>query len=412
MAIANSQSSRISAGPEREPQRRGRACWAEIDLGAIAFNCQALCREIGPSTELMAVVKANAYGHGISGIAETLVTAGASRFGVACVEEAVELRTAGVDAPILVLGYVPPWEADRVVRLDLTVALATRELAVALDAAARRIGRRALAHLKIDTGMSRFGVLSSELVPFAGVVAALSGIEVEAVFTHLATADEPELPLASEQLREFDRACADLARHGLMPPKRHALNSAGAFSFPEARFDIVRSGLMLYGLSPAPIPSVPPLRPALTLRARIARLRRLEPGTCVGYGCAFRAGRPTDLALLPIGYADGLSRALSNRGAALVNGRRVPMVGRISMDQCTIDVTDAGPLAEGDVATLLGSDGDETIDAVEMAGWRDTIPYEVLTSLSIRIPRLYTRDRHTVTVAENGAIVNNDSSSY
>jgi alanine racemase len=381
---------------------RGRPCWLSIDLDAIEANVRAIGATLRPGTGLMAVVKANAYGHGTVGIAEAALAAGAWGFGVAAVEEGSQLRSAGIDCPILVLGYVPHWEAERVLRLDLAVALTTEQLALALARAAAELGRPASVHVKVDTGMGRYGLLPEEALAFLRFCRDTPGLRVEAIFTHLATADEPDPTHALRQLRCFDELCQTLDAHGLLPPRRHALNSAGTVSFPAHHYDLVRCGICVYGVPPAPIAGLPELRPALALKARVARLRRLPTGSCVGYGCTFVARRPTDVALVPVGYADGLSRSLSDRGWMLVNGRRAPIVGRVSMDQSTLDVTGLGPLRQDDEVTLIGRQGEDEITATEMGAWRETIAYEVLTGLSVRVPRVYMRGGQPLAVAENG----------
>ena len=381
---------------------RGRPCWASIDLSALQQNVRLLRQGLRPGCELMAVVKANAYGHGIPGNAQAAIEAGATRFGVACVDEAVELRSAGVDCPILVLGYVPHWEAERVLRLDLSVALATQQLALALSREASAAGRPATVHVKLDSGMSRYGLVPDEVLPFVRATSELPGLRIEGFFTHLATADEPDRTLAERQLACFRAVSTLLADHGLLPPMRHALNSAGTVAYPDSHHDLVRTGISVYGVPPADMPGLPALKPALSFKARIARLRRLPPGTAVGYGATFVTERPTDLALIPVGYADGWTRLLSDRGWVLVNGRRAPIVGRISMDQCTIDVTGLGEVRQDDEVVLLGEQGEDTITAEEVAGWRGTIAYEVLTSMAVRVPRVYLRDGEPVAIAENG----------
>lgn len=352
--------------------------------------------------DLMAVVKANAYGHGIVGIAQAALDAGTCSFGVACVDEGAQLRSNGFDCPILVLGYVSHWEADRVVRLDLAVALATEQLAFALARAAQALGRPATVHVKVDTGMGRFGILPEEAVEFLRFLADTPGIHVEGIFTHLACADEEDLSHAATQLDTFDAVCRRLDDHGLLPPVRHALNSAGTVAFPDRQYDLVRCGICVYGVPPADMPGLPSLTPALSLKARVARLRRLPPGSCVGYGCTFTAERPTDVALIPIGYADGVSRGLGNRGQALVNGHRARLIGRVSMDQSTIDVTGLGAVRQDDEVVILGRQGDDEITAGEIASWRGTIGYEVLTGLAVRVPRVYMRGDAPTAVAENG----------
>ncbi len=363
-------------------------------------------------SSLMAVVKANAYGHGLAGTAETMRQAGASAFGVACVDEGAQLRSAGIDCQIVVLGYVPHWEARRVLRLDLTVALTTKQLAIALSTAARALQRSATVHIKVDSGMSRYGLLPEEVIPFLDYVRSMPGLNVEGIFTHLATAEECDQTFAREQLAIFNQVCESLDVRGARPPVRHAVNSAGTVNFPEHHYEMVRCGVCLYGVPPADMPNLPALIPALSLKARVARLRTLAPGTSVGYGSIFRTKGDTDVALLPIGYADGFSRSLSNRGQVLVQGKRAPVVGRISMDQSTIDVTGLGPVRHDDEVTLIGRQADDEITATEVGTWRETIAYEVLTGLSVRIPRVYMRDGLPVAVAENGEFRKLDLASY
>lgn len=381
---------------------RGRPCWASIDLDAIEANCRTLAAMLRRPARLMAVVKANAYGHGIVGIAEAALAGGATCFGVACVDEGAQLRSAGIDCPILVLGYVPHWEAERVLRLDLAVALATEQLALALARAAQELGRPATVHVKVDTGMGRWGVLPEEALPFLRLCHGTPGLRVEGLFTHLATADEPDRTHAEAQLATFEEVCRLLAAHGLRPPVRHALNSAGTVAFPDHHYDLVRCGIAVYGVPPADMPGLPSLRPALSLKARVARLRRLPAGRCVGYGCTYVTTRPSDIALVPVGYADGLSRSLSDNGSMLVGGRRAPIVGRVSMDQSTIDVTGLGRVRQDDEVTVIGRQGENEITAVEQASWRCTIGYEVLTGLSVRVPRVYLRNGAPLAVSENG----------
>jgi alanine racemase len=286
--------------------------------------------------------------------------------------------------------------------LDLAVAVTTRQLVYALAHAAAVYGRPARVHVKVDTGMTRYGVLPSEAIAFVAWCAATPGIDIEGIFTHLATADEPGSAQAIQQLSTFGEVCSAVHAAGVHPRIQHALNSAGMVVFPQGRLDLVRSGICVYGVSPADIAGLPVLRPALSLKARVARLRRVPAGTSIGYGSTYTTTVPTDVALLPIGYADGLSRSMSNRGSALVHGCRVPIVGRVSMDQCTIDVTTVRRICHDDEVTLLGGDGDAAISATEMASWRDTIAYEVLTGLSLRIPRVYMRAGRAVAYAENG----------
>ena len=413
MPFSNSEAAlfELASAPENHIWR-GRPCWASIDLNAIERNVQTMLRLIGPMVQLMAVVKANAYGHGLAGTAMTLFQAGASSFGVACVDEGAQLRSAGIDCPIIVLGYVPHWEAMRVLQLDLTVALTTKELAIALSSAAQTLQRSATVHIKVDTGMSRFGLLPGEVRAFLEYTRSVPGLHVEGIFTHLATADEDDKTFAREQLSIFDSLCCILDKEGTRPHIRHAVNSAGVIAFPEHHYEMVRTGVCLYGVPPADMPGLPELAPALSLKARVARIRKLPVATSVGYGSTYRTASDTDVALLPIGYADGFSRALSNIGQVLIHGRRASVIGRISMDQTTIDVTGLGPIQHDDEVTLIGRQCDDEITATEVGAWRGTIAYEVLTGLSVRIPRIYVRDGMPVAVAENGEFRKLDLASY
>lgn len=368
---------------------RMRPTWAEIDLGAIRANVAELKR-LSKARHFMAVVKANGYGHGAVEVARAALEAGADWLGVATVEEGVELRRSNVTAPILVLGYVAPGQADTVLMYDLRVALFDQELARALNQWAKPMMRKAKVHIKVDTGMGRVGLQPLALADFARAVAGLPNIEVEGVFTHFAAADEPENDYTANQAKRFDAALAALAGVGLRPEIRHASNSAGLMLHPNAHYDLVRAGIAIFGLPPAPGIDWPArLVPALSWKSRIGQVKWVEPGTSISYGCTYTAGDREQIASLPIGYADGLSRHLSNKGAVLIHGKRCPIVGRICMDQTLVRVPADVEAKVGDEAVLIGRQGDGEITATEMAGWIGTINYEVVCAISPRVHRIY-----------------------
>ncbi len=368
------------------------ACWLEVDLDAIVANVRALQRWVGPGTQLAAVLKAEGYGTGASEVAHAVLAAGAHWLAVARVHEGVELRQAGADVPILIMNRSDPDEAEALVRHNLTATVDTLDLARALASAAVRHGTRAAVHLKVDTGLHRFGVDPDRALPLARAMSDLDGLDVEAIYTHFANADEPDRSFTVEQLARFERVTCELADTGYHFRMRHAANSAGTLAFPEAHFDMVRVGLTLYGVSPSgQIPSDLELQPALALKARIARITELAAGEGVGYGQIWHAQRPARVALVTAGYADGLRRNMSGRGTALVRGVPAPIIGRISMDQVTLDITHIPAASVGEVATFFGRDEDASLDLAAFAAAADTIPHDALTSIGGRVARVYRR---------------------
>jgi alanine racemase len=366
----------------------GRPVWAEVDLDAIAHNVRLLAARAAPA-RLWAVVKANAYGHGAVAVGRAALEAGASALCVVAVDEAEELRRAGIDGPILVVGYTPPSDAERVAALGLRVTVASADLLDAVGAAARRRGTTVPVDLELESGLNRHGLTPDSLVALAGRARATAGVTVQGVFTHFAAAEEGDQRFTR---RQFDVLKAVAARLPWVP-ERHCSASASLLLDPEMNLDAVRSGLSVYGYRPAPwVGTEADLRPALSLRTRIARVQEVERGATVGYGRTWAAARPSRIALVMAGYADGFRRNLSNRAHVLVGGRRAPVVGRIAMDMCMVDVTAVPGAAVGDVTTLIGRDGDERVDADELAALADTISWEVLAGIPARVPRLYLRD--------------------
>jgi len=368
----------------REAYESLRPTRAEVDLGALAHNMEAI-RRAADGVRVLAVVKADAYGHGVVPVAGRLAAEGAVGFGVALAEEGIELREAGITAQVLILNGVYGGAHRDVLAARLTPVVYDIDTVAAFQRAAR--GRRFGFHLKVDTGMSRLGVPVSALDAFLDALEGFPRARIDGVMTHLASADEdPEF--TALQLSRFRVALEGIRRRGHEPSLVHAANTAAVLRHPDARFDMVRAGIALYGVMPVPGPPIG-LRPVMSLRSEIIALRDLVPGDTVGYGRTFATGRACRLATVPVGYGDGLMRSVSNRGAVLVRGRRCPVVGRVSMDLTAVDVTEVPEVAVADEVVLLGEQGQERIDADEVARAAGTIAYEVLTNVSRRVPRFY-----------------------
>jgi alanine racemase len=374
---------------------------ALVNLDALAFNVRALLREVGPGVRLMAVVKANAYGHGAVPVAIAALRAGASMLAVAGVDEGIQLRQAGITAPVLLLGATPPAEMGRTVAHQLTPTVCDVEAAAALQAAAAAAGLpRVALHVKVDSGLHRFGVSAAEAVAFVDWLAEQPRLRVEGLYTHFSSAEEADGQATRREYACFAAVVAALRARGSRP-LLHAANSAATLGFPSYRLDVVRVGLALYGLA-ADYPGGQRLSqwPVLEIHGRIGRVHSLAAGEAVGYGRTYIAPAPRRVALVSIGYADGFRRALSNRGQVLVNGRRAAVLGRVSMDQIVVDVTGAGAVGAGDLATVLGRQGEDEITAAEMAGWIDGIPHEVVATLGARLPRAYVQRGRLVGVSD------------
>ena len=368
----------------------GTTTWAEIDLDAIAWNVSAFKKHVGEKVEIIAVVKANAYGHGAVPVAKAALGAGAARLGVNRSAEGVELRQAHIEAPVLIMGYTPPDGARTVVQWRLTPSLMTIEAARALSSEAARVGVTVPVHIKVDTGMSRWGLLPGEVVEFARALRDLPFIRLEGIFTHFATADGEDTKYALGQWEVFNRVLIDIRHAGFDVPVIHAANSAAAMRLPETRCSAVRIGIALYGLEPSSEwPSVFQIRPALALKSVVGRVRRLPPGSGISYGRTFVTQQSTVAALVPVGYGDGYHRSLSNKGCVLIRGHRAPILGRVCMDQCVVDATHIPGVAQDDEVVLIGRQGKEVISAEEVARLAGTINYEVTTSLLPRVSRLY-----------------------
>jgi alanine racemase len=377
--------------------------WAEIDLTAIAHNVRELRRITDPHARLMIAVKANAYGHGAVEIARTALKNGADQLGVARIEEGIELRRAGIQAPILIFGYTPTKLVPIIVDHDLTASIFSLPGAARLNAALPK-GRQLAVHLKVDTGMGRMGMLPDQrrcigegVDPGPGAIeealgiAALKNLRLEGLWTHFAVSDESDKSYTLQQLQIFKEFIQGLADRGLTVGIRHAANSGAIIDMPESHLDMVRAGISVYGLYPSRQVDLKKidLHPALTLKAKITHIKRVPAGTRISYGGTWHAPRSTTIATVPVGYGDGFCRSLSNRGQMLVHGRRVPIVGRVCMDLTMLDVGHIDDVRVEDEAVIIGRQGDEIISADEIATLLDTINYEVVTALMPRVPRIY-----------------------
>ena len=368
-----------------------RPTHAEIDLSAVSANVSLACRLAGRDTQVMAVVKADAYGHGAVPVSKAALEAGATWLGVAVPEEAVPLRAAGITSRILVLGPIAPDQADLVVALDLDQTVSDPSLAEAVDRVARARGRVISLHLKVDTGMHRVGIRPQQVQSVAERIAALRSVRLVGLMTHLAAAEAEDPGFAREQLARFAEAERGLAAGGVRVSVRHAANSAALIFLPEARLDLVRPGIMLYGCHPRGRQQhiEPLLTPALRLRTVISHIQQVARGDSVSYGRTFVAPRDLCVATLPVGYADGYGRLLSNQGHVLIRGLRVPIVGRVCMDMTMVDVTGVPDVRVGDEVVLIGRQGAEEITADDVAELQGTISYEVLCRIGPRVPRIY-----------------------
>ena len=378
--------------------------WAEIDLAAYAHNIRALRQITQAGARLMAVVKANGYGHGAVEISRVALASGAELLGVARLDEAIELRQAGIAAPILIFGATLPEETDLLLDHHLTQAVFSPAMAAALGEQALRSGKVLPVHVKVDTGMGRLGIVANhettsptdfdpdqKRLDEVETIFRLPGLEVAGLFTHFATADSADKAYAELQLERFQRLTDALRGRGIEVPFNHVANSAALIDMPNSHCDLVRPGIATYGLYPSAEVSRDrlELRPVLQWKTRVIHLKQVPAGFGVSYGITYRTPTPTTLATVAVGYADGLSRSLSSRGQMLVGGRRVPIVGRVCMDLTLLDVGAVSDIAVGDEAVIIGRQGDQELTADEMASLLDTINYEVVTSIAARVPRIY-----------------------
>lgn len=373
--------------------------WAEIDLNAIAHNVRELRRITNPKASLMIAVKANAYGHGIIEIARQALQSGADTLGVARISEGVQLRKAGINAPVLIFGYTPPSEAAKLHEFDLIQTVFSYETAKALSDTAYSSGVKINIHLKVDTGMGRLGLLpdsrraapADSAVEEVKSIAELSGLKLEGIFTHFATADWSDKSYAEKQFEIFSNFLDQLHKAGLEFSLKHAANSGAIIDMPQTHLDMVRAGISVYGLYPSDEidKSRIKLLPAMSLKAKIIHLKKVPAGFMVSYGITHKTKKPTTIATIPVGYGDGFSRLMSSNGYMLVHGQKAPIIGRVCMDLTMLDVGHIPEVEIEDEVVVFGHQGNASITADEIAKSINTISYEVVTKISSRVPRIY-----------------------
>ena len=364
--------------------------WVEIDLAALTHNVKQLKNFLSPHTQLMTVVKADAYGHGAVAVSQTVLSAGASWLGVATIPEGIELREAGIEAPILLLGAThTAQQVKAIAQWHLEPTICTAKQALIFSEVLVGLNQSLPVHAKLDTGMSRLGAPWQEATEFVQLVKGLPNLKLASIYSHLATADSPDTAVMKEQHQRFQRAIAQIKTSGINPASLHLANSAAALADPDLHYDLVRVGLATYGLYPAPhLQNVVDLQPAMQVKARVTQVKTIEAGTGVSYGYQFIASRQTRIAVVGIGYADGIPRNLSNKMQVLIRGKFVPQVGAVTMDQLMLDVTDIPDLEVGEVVTLLGRDGENKITADDWAETLGTISWEILCGFKHRLPRV------------------------
>jgi alanine racemase len=364
--------------------------WAEIDLEAVRFNLARIRELVGEEVKILVSVKADAYGHGAVPVSRTALEAGAHWLGVSHVKEALELRSFFPDAPILILSSGMRGHSEHIVRNNLTPVVCSLEIARDLAQTALYAGKKADIHFMLDTGMGRIGVWHENCLPLLEKISRIKGIRLEGLASHFAAADDADPAFTKLQLERFSRVAESLSRKGIEVPLRHIANSGALINLPASRLDMVRPGIMLYGVYPAEhLREAVELKPALSLKTRVAYLKTVDPGRTISYGMTHTVKAKTRIATLPIGYGDGFSRAHSNRGEVLIRGRRAPIVGIVTMDQLMVDVGSIAGVEVGDEAVLIGRQGEERITAEEAAQRIGTISYEVLAQLGKRVSRVY-----------------------
>ncbi|TAJ78702.1 alanine racemase [bacterium] len=372
------------------PLPKGRPTFCSIDLEALRWNFRQVRKKVGRPVKVLSVVKANAYGHGAVQVARALEDEGSYGFGVATLEEGIELRKGGLQSPVLILAGIYPEQIEELLEYHLTPTICEVEALRLLERLARKRGVSLPFHLKVDTGMGRLGFLPSEIDSWMPELAGIKALKLEGVFSNFSQAERADGDYTQGQVETFKNVVKGLKAQGHHPRLVHLANSAAVIALPSSYFTMVRPGLVLYGIYPSrDMARRLSLKPVLTWKTRILQLKRVPKGAGISYGRTFVTKRESLIAVLPVGYADGCHRLLSNRGTVLVRGKRAPIVGRICMDLTMIDVTDIRGVKQGDEVVLLGKQGADRISADEMARWAETISYEILTSISARVPRIH-----------------------
>lgn len=364
-----------------------QSVWAEIDLGAIAHNVKEIRKITASSTKICAVVKADAYGHGAVAVAKAALEAGADQLAVAIISEAIELRKGGVASSILVLGYTPECQAEIVAEYDITQTIFSMDLAQALSEAAVASGKLINVHIKVDTGMSRIGIRPEDAGTFSAAVSKLPNLRIEGVFSHFAASDSNDKSFTYEQYQQFTQALQYIEEAGISIPIRHIANSGAILDLPQMHLDMVRAGIILYGLWPSDeVEKTIDLRPAMKLKTQIAFIKEIPSNTSISYGRTYFTDKPSRIATLPVGYADGWSRLLANKASVFLKQEWAPLVGRVCMDQCMIDVTHISRVMPGEEVLLFGGND---LPVEKIAEWMGTINYEIVCIVGKRVPRVY-----------------------
>lgn len=365
---------------------------ANINIDAIRSNISQVKSKLKKDTKLMVIVKADAYGHGAVRVSQALQGEVADAYGVATIEEAIELREAGITKPILILGYTPKEQFRLVISYDVIQTVYRYEMAEELSAEAINQGKTAKIHIKVDTGMSRLGFNDTDKsLEDIKKIASLEGVSIEGIFSHFAKADEADRESVKGQIERFDKFYDLLKQEGIYIPLRHMSNSAGMIEYPEAEYDMIRCGIVSYGVYPSNEVSqdVFSLQPAMDLKSHVVFIKEVEAGTGISYGSTYITKRKTRVATIPVGYADGYSRNMSNVGKVIIRKQYAPIIGRICMDYFMVDVTDIKDISEGDVVTLLGEEGSCKITIETLSEWSHSFPYEIMCTVGKRIPRVY-----------------------
>ena len=371
-----------------------QSTWAEIDLDALVHNFKEIRKKVGPDVGVMAIVKAQGYGHGMVQVSRPLEKEGVNYFGVTSPSEAFSLRKEGIKSSILILGPTMLGEIGKIIKKDITQTICTKEMALVLQGECKKLKKRFKVHIEIDTGMGRTGVPHQRALKLIKEIIKIPELEVEGIFTHFSTADEENKSFTKEQIKRFKEVLEKLEGEGIDIPLRHAANSAGVLNFPESYFNMVRPGLALYGIYPSEYVSRSlDLHPVMSLKSKVTYLKRVKKGATISYGKTYVTDKDTTIAILPIGYEDGYNRLLSNKGEVIIKSKRVRIAGRVCMDQTILDVGEVPDVKVGDEVVLIGKQGKEKVSVEEIAKRVNTVPHEVVCRIAERVPRIYTRGK-------------------
>lgn len=372
-----------------------QSTWVEIDLNALVHNFKEIRKKVGPNVGVMAIVKAQGYGHGMVQVSRPLEKEGVSYFGVTSPFEAFSLRKEGIKSPILILGPTILDQAKKIIEKDITQTICTKEMALVLQGECKRLKKRLKVHIEVDTGMGRTGAPYQRALRLVREVVKIPGLEMEGIFTHFSTADEEDKSFTKEQIKRFKGVLEKLEGEGIDIPLRHAANSAGILNFSESYFNMMRPGLALYGIYPSEYVSRSlDLHPVMSLKSKVIYLKRVKKGATISYGKTYVPNKNTTIAILPIGYEDGYNRLLSNKGEVIIRGKRVRIAGRVCMDQTIIDVGEVPDVKVGDEIVLIGEQGKEKVSVEEIAKKVNTVPHEVVCRIAERVPRIYLKSNN------------------